>query len=190
MLRPLLAALIGAIIVFAWGAVSWMVLDYHWNVVHPIPAETAISQALKAADLKTGVYIVPAPPHPSPTEEQMRDFEARHKAGPVYRLYYQAEGSEPMPPRVFAKGLLINFVAAYIAALMSQLAANAGAGLFRRWFTVVLVGIFGALVGPVYLANWDAWPDNYTTVMAIDTVVGWTLAGAAIAFITTAVRKV
>lgn len=189
MLRPILAAAAGAVIVFIWGAISWMVLDYHWSVVGPLPDEPAVTQALQASGLKTGVYFAPCPPHPAPTAEQMQAFEARHRAGPVYQIHYRAEGSEPMAPPVFAKGLLINFVAAYIAALVAQLAANAGAGWFRRCFTVALVGVFGALVGPVYLGNWDNWPDNYTTVLAIDTVIGWTLAGAAIAMITRAARK-
>lgn len=186
MLRPLIAAIAGALIVFVWGAISWMALDYHWNVVGPLPSDAAVTQALKAADLKTGVYFVPCPPHTSPTDEQMRAFEEQHRVGPVYQIHYRAEGSEPMPPMMFVKGLTINFVAAYIAALIAQLAANAGAGFLRRGFTVALLGVFGALVGPVYLGNWDRWPENYTTVLAIDTVVGWVFAGIAIALITRA----
>lgn len=186
MLRPLLAALIGAVVVFAWGAVSWLALDYHWNVVAPLPNESAVTQVLRDSGLETGVYLAPCPPHPAPTEVQMKDFEARHRTGPVYQIHYRAEGSEPMPPSAFVKALFINFVAAYIAALVAQLAANAGAGYFRRCFTVSLLGVFGALVGPVYLGHWDQWPDDYTTVLAMDTVVGWTLAAAAIAAITRA----
>lgn len=189
MLRPLVAAIVGAVIVFGWGAVSWMVLDYHWKVVGPLPDEPAITQALAASGLKTGVYFAPCPPHPSPTDDQMQTFEDRHRAGPNYQIHYRAEGSDPMPPTMFAKGLLINFVAAYIAALIAQLAANAGAGYLRRCFTVALVGVFGALVGPVYLGNWDQWPDNYTTILALDTVVGWLFAGLGIAAITKATAK-
>ncbi len=84
-MKILLAALLAAIVSFAWGFVSWMVIGWHEAGVHDFKDEAAVTEVIKAnATQGTGIYMLPFPrkavSYADPAEQKKLD-EAFKKAG-------------------------------------------------------------------------------------------------------------
>ena len=58
MKRILIAGGAGAIVLFVWSSISWMLIP--WHVMGKLPAEASIAQSFKDADIAKGVYWMPA----------------------------------------------------------------------------------------------------------------------------------
>lgn len=184
MLRVVVGGLVAGVIVFAWGNISWMQLNWHNETLHPVPNEQAIVAALGQADLATGVYHLPTCPEgAAPGTAAWDDFTGRYRRGPIATIFYTREGQEPMSPRVFAGGLAINVLAGLIVATMMSYVAAGGAPYIRRANVGGMSGLFAALVGHLASWNWMAFPLPYTVVMMADLVIGWSLAGLAMALV-------
>src|SRR5436190_20199030 len=59
MKKILIASLVGAVILFVWNAVSWMVMPTHLDSFHYTPAQDSILNTLKNSGLTTGAYLMP-----------------------------------------------------------------------------------------------------------------------------------
>src|SRR5690242_12112914 len=60
MSRTILAGFLGAIVLFAWGFVSWVILPFHGQTTHALPNEDAVAAALKSGNAESGAYRIPA----------------------------------------------------------------------------------------------------------------------------------
>ena len=47
--------ILGAVILFVWGFLSWMVLPWHADSMHTFKDETAIAQSIQANASKSGI---------------------------------------------------------------------------------------------------------------------------------------
>jgi hypothetical protein len=186
MLRILLAACAGAVVVYLWGML-------HDQSVHRLPDEEAVAQVLRDQQIKTGLYVMPAMPKPdassgqqTPSPEQQADanerWAERHRTGPVVSIFFQERGGEPMPPSLLAAGLAIDLLAALIAAVVVSF-CDGCRGYLTRAGLVGMLGIFAATVSHVSYWNWMAFPLDHTIAMTVDVVVAWVLAGLVIAAI-------
>src|SRR2546427_1340435 len=54
-----LGGLIGGLVLFAWGVVSWMLLPWHLATLEKFKDEAKVAQALTANATKSGVYLLP-----------------------------------------------------------------------------------------------------------------------------------
>jgi len=176
MVRVLVASVVAAVLVFVWGAVSWLAVGWHARVMSPIPDGPVIS-AMQEHLPGSGVYYFPPPPAPGATPEQQAAFQARHATGPIGLLMFRKEGVPAMEPIVFAKGLAISAAAAFFAAI----AARGCRTFVGRYTMVVCMALFAACVGKV--TEWNYWylPTPYTLFMSADLVIGWLIGGVAIA---------
>lgn len=133
----------------------------------------------------TGVYFFPSmPPEMSdPAAKKAADeqWTRRLEAGPVGMVIYRAEGSPPMPPSMMVRGFVINFASALLVTLIINGFATGGMGFVRRWAIAIMMGLFAALSTDALRGNWMPFPEPWTRLLMIDTVVGWVLAGAVIA---------
>ncbi len=193
--RVLLATIVGAIIVFAWGAVSWTVLDWHWNVIRTAPKGDQIAERLKEDLPRSGVYFLPMPPHDPAnpggkvSEADQEAWAARHRAGPVAMILIQRDGMEPMDPMVFARGLGIAAAGAFFMACIARICSSAKLGLLSRWAVTVFLPLFASAA--VIATHWNYFyqPTDWAIHRAADVTVGWSLAGFAIAAITGPKKK-
>ena len=180
--RILSAAVAGAVVYFVWQMATWMFLPIHGHTVNAFPDEDAIRDALTAQNLETGLYSAPFG-----SDEEMMDpesaFTKKHQAGPIFNVFYRKEGSEPMPPLMMVTGLVTDFLAALIVALLLSCANGCCASYGKRVGFVTAFGIFLALTAHVSYYNWMRFPVDYTLMFIVDAVVGWLLAGLAIAAI-------
>jgi len=59
--KLLLGTVLGGLIVFAWGAISWMVLPWHAATLQAFTNEAAVSKVIQANAPQPGVYFLPNP---------------------------------------------------------------------------------------------------------------------------------
>ena len=181
MLRILIAGLVGGLIYFIWGMMAWMALPLHTPTINGLPAESEISQALQDQGLETGVYTIPFLSNEDDWQSPESDFAKAHAAGPIVSIYYQKNGAAPMPTKMLAGGFVIDFVAAALAACLLSSMGSCCNGYWCRVGFVAGMGIFVAFVGHASYWNWMYFPAGYTIAFMVDVIVGWTLAGFAIA---------
>ncbi|WP_153558725.1 hypothetical protein [Roseimaritima sediminicola] len=184
MKRIVLAGLAGAVIYYVWQLLAWMVLPIHGPTVGPLVDEDTIRDAVIAQDLDTGVYVVPYG-----SSEAMMDpaseYRQRHQQGPIFTLFVHREGGPPMPPTTMLLGFLTDFLGASIVATLLCCAAGGCCckTYLQRVGFVSGFGVFLALMGHVAYFNWMWFPAHYTAMFVLDVIVGWFLAGLAIAAI-------
>jgi len=123
MVRILVATLAGAVVLFIWNMMAWMMLPLHVPTISQLPDEDAVVEMLQAQELETGVYMVPWG-----AEEDFADpestFMQRHTNGPIFSIYYSKEGQPPLSSRVMIGGFVLNLAACLIAGLMLTAAAS------------------------------------------------------------------
>jgi hypothetical protein len=94
-----------------------------------------------------------------------------------------------MAPIVFVRGVLINFIAAFIICLLMIGSGGWSKTYLGRALFVLFGGLFAAFA--VHAVHWNFFyhPDEYALLMMVDTVVGWGLAGLGIGLIVKPRRK-
>lgn len=183
MSRIILAGLVGAVIYFVWGLAAWMVLPVHSNSIGGLPDQDAIATALQGQDLQTGVFVIPWSDVASDWQDPASEFVQKHQAGPLATIYYTPVGSEPMPASMMVGGFVIDLLAALLAACLLSATLASQPSYVRRVGFVVGLGMIVALVAHAGYWNWMRFPLDYTVAFVVDVVVGWALAGLAIAAI-------
>lgn len=186
MVRIVLAGLAGGLVVFVWGAVSWMGLPFHTKSLHNVPQSEVLIAHLKSAGAPTAVYHYPGFLHdesgtPVPAERQNAWFE-QHRGGPyIPLLNYRAEGFEPFAARQFLVGLLVDVTSAMFAAWLLCATGRTFATYRARVLFVAGLGVFATLTINVQQWNWMRYPAEFALPGVIDAPVAWLLAGLVIA---------
>jgi hypothetical protein len=180
MKRILLGALVGGIVVFAWGAVSHMVLGLGEDAVRPLPDEEKVVEALQADVTEPGFYFFPWVDQEKTTEEEKKAWEERYAKGPVGAVIYSPTGTKPISPSKLVTELLSNVAAALVAAII---VARSSSGFLGRILSVTAMGLFAWLSISVSQWNWYGFPTAFVRAEAIDQVIGWLCGGIAVAVI-------
>jgi len=184
-MRTLLqSGLIGGLIVFLWGAVSWMVLPYHAKTLHHFQDEATVQNVLTPNMLASGVYVLP---HPEPENAKLPDPLARQMAGqrqhlresgPFMFVVYQPTGTGPML-LLMARDLALKILSAI---LVTWLLLQVGDVSYRRRvFFVMVVVMTGSILFSLGQWNWWAFPEDYVLLEILDGLAGWFLAGLVMA---------
>jgi hypothetical protein len=180
-MRIILAAVLGGIVMFAWGAVSHMVLNLEGSVVKPMPNETAVIAAMKANVSEPGVYLAPGIDMmtKTPTEEEQQAWSTKYKEGPTMMLIYQPLGADVFTPKQFLMQLGTDVAAAFFASIILLFAS---VGFARGVIISTLIGVAGwtAILIPYW--NWYRFPFEFIRADLIDQIAGWFLAGLVMAF--------
>lgn len=165
MKRLALAALAGGLVLFAWGALAWMLLPLHASI-RPLPDERAMVGSMQRANAPRGVYFAGGP----------------EKAPGPQMLVVYTPFTGALTGGQFVRTLLFDIASALaVAWLLSRAAATSFAA--RVAFVAVAGGVIVALVVDLPNWNWFAYPGNYTLLSALDRLIGWLLAGLALAAI-------
>ena len=181
MKRILIGGLLGGIIVFAWGAVSHMVLPIGTIGIKTLPNEAAVVGAMKNAIPEPGFYFFPGMDMSGKaTPEEEKAWQARYAQGPTGILVYHPQGEQPLSPKLLGIELLSNILAALIAAI---LLARTSGSFVARVLCVALLGLFAWMSLSVSYWNWYGFPESFIAAEAIDQVVGWLFGGLALAAI-------
>jgi hypothetical protein len=163
--RLILAAIAGGIILFVWGAVAWMVLPMD-RLIRKLPDEKSVVASMQTARAERGVYFVggnPAAP------------------GPQMLMVY-TPFAKALSPGQLGREFLTDLIAAFVMAwLLSRVVAKTFPA--RLVFVIVAGAVLAAIVDDLANWNWFAYPVNYTLAHVGDRLIGWALAGLALAAI-------
>ena len=186
-MRVILAAILGGLVMFAWGAFSHMVINLEGDTINQIPNEAAVVAAMKQNITADGVYALPGiDMSRKPTDEEMNAWMAKYEEGPTAMVFYNTKGADVFTPHQF----LVQYLADFLAALSgSFILFFAGVSFSRGVVISVLIGIAGwcALLIPYW--NWYRFPFEFVRMDLVDQVAGWFLAGLVMSWLLR-VRKI
>lgn len=177
MKRILVAGVLGGIVLYLWGWISWAVLPWHNSTMPDLPNEDAVMEVMKNSITQTGVYQFPGM-----MKANEPAWMEKFQRGPSGTLFYTAEGRNPMAASTFVVGFILALIEALLAAWLLSCATGWQSSYGRRVGFMALLGILGALVSHISAWNWMFFPAGYSHVMALDLVIGSTLAGLVIAW--------
>jgi hypothetical protein len=174
MKRIVLAAFAGGIIFFIWSAIIHM---SPLGMVGITSLPDGVYDSLKGSGLGSGFYFFPGVPK-HPTAEEQKAWQEKLVAGPFGIMAYTATGSAAMAPKQLISEFLTDVVAAFIAACIIALIA---APYIKRVSVVGLMGVFGWVSLLLSYWIWYNFPTAYILNEGFIEIVGWILAGLAIA---------
>lgn len=175
MVRIVLAAILGGLLMFVWGAVSHMLLPFHAKALQPIPNEAAVLSTLTADVGQPGMYFFPwIDMSGKATPEQQAEWERRLASGPSGLMIYKPNGGESMSPRQLVSEFVSNVLAALLGAL---LLVQLPGGVGRRALSLALVGVAAWLSISVSQWTWYGFSTPFLLGDLVDQAGGWLLAG-------------
>ncbi len=167
MKRNLLLSIAAGLVLFVWGFISWVVLPWHNLVANKFTDEVAVSHVLKANSPQKGIYYLPF---------SEKDHGPNQVGAFVNVL---PEGTEMSMGKQMATGTITQIIGAFLVlTLLSQ-----ASGL-TYWGKVGFVSLVGLTIGFVSHApywNWFGFSSPYVVVTILDILIGWVLAGLAVA---------
>lgn len=185
-MKALGGILLAAILYFAWGMVSHMVLPYHRDATQPFRGEPAVMAAVQAAAPESGHYLAPFPyPSEDMDEAAQEKFQAemmeRYLKGPVVFAVVNREGGRTMNEAMLYQGACSLAIAILLAAIFHL--GKVTRPVSRYVITLASAGVvIAAMVIPYW--NWFKFPDDYTIAYIVDIAGGFALAGIPLAALT------
>ena len=180
-MRVVIAALLGGIVFFVWGAISHMVLPLGEMGLKSLPNEEPVMAALQQSIPESGLYFFPGMDMSRKrTPEEEKAWTARYAAGPIGLLVYHPSGEEPMSPKRFVTEFVTDLLAALAGAALLLLSVP---GLGRRLLFGFFLGFAAWFTLSVPQWNWYGFPGDFVAAEGIDVVVGWMLAAVVMGFV-------
>ncbi len=177
MARTILGGVLGGFILLIWGMLAWMLLPIHKDTIKYLPNEEAVVTALQQSSPGLGVYYFPAMPKDASDKAAMDAYNERYRRGPMGMIVYDPKGMDPAMTGNIVIGLLIYILAALVATWIYERSTALTGTLFQRLSFFGMLGIFLSLATYFTNWNWMGYPFGFTTSMAVDTIIGWLLAG-------------
>jgi hypothetical protein len=186
-MRILLAALVGAVAIFAWEFVAHMFTPLGEAGVSYLPNEATVSAALASGIGDRGGFYV------YPTGGLTKDSSGKEKQAGIERIMEEIK-TKPSglllykPPGAtfnFGKNLAVQFLTDFLKALLAVwlLAQTRLATLGGRVGFVVGLGVIAGLATNVPYWNWYGFPGDYTVAQVFMEIAGFFFAGLAIALV-------
>lgn len=180
--KLLLGTILGGLIVFAWGAISWMVLPWHAATLQAFTNEAVVSKVIQANAPQPGVYFLPNPRRQTTAAESTasaKAAKARMAESPMVFGTIRLVGVSPDSPAYYLQGLLVDMIGAFFMSrlLLTLPGLEYGARLRTITFVALTAGVL------TYLPDWHWWGFStaYTAIKVLDLVIGWFLTGLVMA---------
>lgn len=186
MLRTVIAGIAGAILMFAWAGFAHMATPLGHMGIDEMPNEAPALAALQESlGTEHALYFYPGfglGHHPNSEEmkAEMPAFKEKLKTNPWGLLVYHPAGTGDVS---MTKTLAIEFALELAASLIAAwlLAGSAISGFANRVAFVTAIGVIVAVATNGSYWNWYGFPLDYTLSYAAIQVVGFFVAGIAIA---------
>ena len=180
MLKQLvLGTVLGAIVLFTWSALAWMIIPWPGEPFRTFTNEQAVVDAIKANAPQSGNYMAPNEPKRTPGMTA-----AQYKAAEQAAWDQSARG-----PMVFAvvrlgpmgmtKPLIVQLLTDIVLALLAcvLLSQTDRLSYFARVAFVTAIGVLIFVGGHVEEWNWFSFSTAYLMMELGAIVIGWILAG-------------
>jgi hypothetical protein len=183
MKKILIGSLVGAVILFVWGFLSWAILPMHLQTYMYTPAQDSILKILEENNLESGAYLMPMADNRNVTSsmdskyhEEMERVMAESKGKPMASVFYLREG-HIMNSGTMLRGFFFCFLATLAASIVLFPGMMAMSSFFGRWWLALMVGLLITAAGPLIQFNWMGIPWNYTVDMIMDHLLNWSVLG-------------
>lgn len=167
MKKNVLLSLVAGLVLFVWGFISWAVLPWHMMVANKFTNEAAVSQVLKENSPKQGVYYLPF------SEKD----HGPDQVGAFVNVLPQ--GTDMNMVRQMFVGVVTQVISAFL--VLGLLSMTSGLTYSGKVGFFALAGLTIGFVSHAPYWNWFGFSTSYVTVMIADILIGWTLAGLAVA---------
>ncbi|WP_266167845.1 hypothetical protein [Dyella subtropica] len=181
-MRVLVAGLIGGIVMFIWGAVAHMVLGLgSMGMRLPANEDVVLSSLHQGLGTQAGVYILPSvDPNKMSDRAVTQAYSEKSKVSPYAWVVYMPLGDDlmqmgPQLSRQWASDTLSALALAFVMGL-------AAFGFGRRLSIAAAAAVFSWLSAMVPYWNWYRFPLDFTLAALAEQLIGWLLAGAAMAW--------
>lgn len=170
MKKSLIAALVGAIILFIWQFLSWSILPVHQADYGYAANQDRIMEALNQNLTEDGTYFIPNVA-PGTSNEEAQAFMESNAGKPWASINYRKSFNTDMGMNM-TRGFLVDFLAAFLLAwmLLKFQTLNIQTALQAS----LIVGFIGYLTIP-YLNS--IWFETSSIGHLIDAVVPWGIVG-------------
>lgn len=183
MKKVILASLLGMLVLFIWGFISWTVFHLHGSAIQELPEGDSIATVLDQHIEENGAYYYPGEPPSNTSAEEYKTYTEKHENGPLFMVLFKKDGAGVMDPAIFIRGLIIQLLITFlISYIMKQVVDLLGVYLQRVLFVTGL-GLIAVLGTYFTQWNWFYYPTLYTVMMSVDLLAGWILAGLVISAI-------
>ena len=178
------SAVLGGIIVFLWGLVSWMLLPWHQVTIKQFQNEERVAQVIRENAFERGIYLLPnlftydSKQESGIAQQRIEEGRERVARGPVMFAAINPLGVNPNMAGSFFIAVIINIVGAYFISWIVLLIKT------DYWGRVKLITLMGFIIGFLGLLpawNWWNFALGYVAVGIIDLIIAWFLAGLMIA---------
>jgi hypothetical protein len=171
------AAIIGGLVVFIWGMLSWMVLPWHQSSLKKFSNESEVADVIRDNASTSGVYILPNTfsygEHTS--HKEMKCGMKMIEDGPYVFASVRSTGMGKMSLGPFICSLITQIIGAYIVVWM--LMQTKGLSFGQKVGFVTLFGFSIALLGMFPDWIWWGFSGCFVITNMLDVVIGWFLAG-------------
>jgi hypothetical protein len=181
-MRILVAGLVGGIVMFMWGALAHLALGLgNVGIKTPVNENIVLTSLQQGLGTKPGVYIVPwIDPGRMGDASAIQAYAAKSRNSPYAWIVYMPQGEDLTQmgrqlPRQWASDTLAALALAFVLAF-------AGLGFGRRIAIAGAVAIYAWLNTMVPYWNWYRFPADFVHAALIEQLIGWLLAGAAMAW--------
>ena len=170
MKKWLIGSLVGALIVFGWQGLSWMVLGIHDSTMKYTPAQNEIMTAISAGITEDGLYMMPSAATKKEQEAMKDQMDGKPWATVIYHKEFKMDMAMPMI-RAFLVDLFLVISLIYIL-------TRGGTPIGRRVFSgSVALGLAFFLWGPYHGHIWFQLPWHMIKGDLIDSLASWSLCG-------------
>ena len=170
------AALLGSLVMFAWGGFSHMVLFVGAGFKR-LPDEDKLIESLKTNKNEQGLYFFPSKDFKHSTKEQDAIWETKFRNGPAGLLVFRAMGGNPFSAAKLVTQFISNLASTLIATFI---AASLCGGFWKRVFIVTLIGVAACTAVSTIYWNWYGFPAAFFVAQILDMTIGFSLSGLVI----------
>ena len=188
MKKILLGSSVGAIIMFVWSFVAWVLLPIHHHTFQYTPAQDTILKSITDNIPQSGTYMLPMldnanagfydKAYKDAMEKNMKEREGKPMATIVY--IKNGIGHEPI---VFIRGFLYELLSVFCMVLVLAASAKSITTFTSRLWIVMLVAVIISSQGPLMGMNFMGQSWDYTKSFIVDAVIGWGLCGIWLAWL-------
>lgn len=164
----------GAIIVFIWMMLSWMVIPWHCAVMSAFTDPAKVSSVIMENTTDEGIYVLPS----FCDATNMEAHTELMKKGPVIFASVQRYGFDVDSAAPYILSFITQLIGAFLVTYLLLLAKQKG--YWRGVWFVTLIGLTVGVIGSLPYWNWWGFTLGFVGVEILDLVISWFLAGLAI----------
>lgn len=176
--KLLISTLLGGVIAFAWGFISWGFLG--WHPVLSFTNEDAVAAVIRVNAPQSGIYMYPSGEMKGTGDKaaQEKAMLDKLKAGPSVFAAIRTGGMD-VTASFYLKGLAVDLAGALFISCLIMMIPGTTYG--KRLKLIVMIAITAGVL--MALPDWCWWgySVNYTAIVFLDLIIGWGLAGLAMA---------